>query len=152
MICICLLSCGWWGQRTHPSVASLAPLGGAGNQCHAGSSFISEGRCRTRYPGDGENTSGCEPRNIVSRLLQDDPSVSSSLKKNCICFWLCWSFIALHVLSLVVLSGGHSSCGMWASHRGAQALGRVGFSSCGSQALEHRHDSCDPSAQLPRRM
>ena len=36
-----------------------------------------------------------------------------------------------------------SSCGAWASHGGgAQALGHVGFSSCGSQALEHRLSSC----------
>ena len=35
------------------------------------------------------------------------------------------------------------SCGAWASHcGGAQALGHVGFSSCGSQALEHRLRSC----------
>ena len=40
------------------------------------------------------------------------------------------------------------SCGEWASHCSgfsclrSQALGHLGFSSCGSQALEHRLGSC----------
>ena len=38
-------------------------------------------------------------------------------------FWLHWVFIAVHRLSLVVVSGSYSSCGAWASHCG-------GFSSC----------------------
>ena len=49
--------------------------------------------------------------------------------------------------SLVVVSGGYSSCRAQASHCsgfccGAQALGRVGFRSCGSQALKHRFSTC----------
>ena len=39
------------------------------------------------------------------------------------CFWLAWVFLAVHRLSLVVMSGSYSSCGAWASHCG-------GFSCC----------------------
>ena len=39
-----------------------------------------------------------------------------------------------------------------ASHCGAQALGCVGLSSCGTWALEHRLSSCGTWAQLPRCM
>ena len=41
-----------------------------------------------------------------------------------------------------------SSCGAWASHCGgfssykAQGLGHMGFSTCGSRALQHRLNSC----------
>ena len=48
--------------------------------------------------------------------------------------------------TLVFLS--FSSCSVWpsvcgdVSYSGAQALGRAGFSSCGSQALGHRLSSC----------
>ena len=38
-----------------------------------------------------------------------------------------------------------SPCGGF-SHRGAQALGFVGFSSCSSQAREHRLNSCGSQA------
>ena len=53
-------------------------------------------------------------------------------------FWLHWVFVAVCRLSLVVASGGYSCCGAWASHCsgfscGAQALGRSGFNSCGTQ-------------------
>ena len=49
--------------------------------------------------------------------------------------------------SLVVASGGYSSCRAQASHCsgfccGAQVLGRVGFGSCGSQTLKHRFSTC----------
>ena len=49
--------------------------------------------------------------------------------------------------SLVVLSGGYSSCYTQASHCGgfscgAQALGNAGFSSCCYWPLEHRVSSC----------
>ena len=46
-----------------------------------------------------------------------------------------------------VVSGGYSSCGVWASHCGGfpcwipWALWHVGFSNCGTQALEHRFSS-----------
>ena len=51
-------------------------------------------------------------------------------------FWLHWSFAAARGLSLVVTSGGCSSCDVWASHcRGsscctAWAPGCTGFSGC----------------------
>ena len=61
-----------------------------------------------------------------------------------------------HGLSLVVERGGiPSSCSTWASYCGgfscyrAQALGHAGFSSCSSQALEHRFSSCGARASLP---
>ena len=46
-------------------------------------------------------------------------------------FWLHWVFVAVHGLSLVVASGGCSSCGARASHCS-------GFSCCGAQALGAR--------------
>ena len=61
--------------------------------------------------------------------------------------WLRWVFIAVGGLSLAVACGETLCCGVRASHYGgfsyyrSQALGRVGFSSCGSQALEHRLNS-----------
>ena len=55
--------------------------------------------------------------------------------------------------SLVVASRLLSSCSVWASHCGgfscgARALGCVGFSSCGSWALEHRLDSCSAACGI----
>ena len=55
-------------------------------------------------------------------------------------FWLCWVFIAVHGLSLVVVSGAYSS--LWCSGFSLQWLlllqstdsRHVGFSSCGTQA------------------
>ena len=46
-------------------------------------------------------------------------------------FWLHWVFIAVHGLSLVVVSGGYSSLWCAASHCG-------GFSCCGARALGTR--------------
>ena len=69
-----------------------------------------------------------------------------------ISFGLCWVFVAAQAFSLVADSRGQlSSCDAGASHgRGfccrAPALGRVGFSSCGSQPLEHRLSSCGARA------
>ena len=68
-------------------------------------------------------------------------------------FWLRWVFIAVRGLSLVAASGGCSS--LWCTafslrwflllqSRGSRC---VGFSSCGSQAVEHRL-SCGTRAQL----
>ena len=46
-------------------------------------------------------------------------------------FWLCWVFVAVHGLSLVVARGGHSS--LWST--GSRCAGSVvvarGLSSCG---------------------
>ena len=68
--------------------------------------------------------------------------------------WLCWVFVAVRGLSLVVASGGYSSLWCVASYCGgfsccgAQALGAWasvavarGLSSCGSQAVECRLSS-----------
>ena len=82
-------------------------------------------------------------------------------------YWLCWVFVAMHGLSLVVASGGYSllwcagfslqwllllwstgsrcvdfgSCGAWASAAVARRL-----SSCGSRALERGLSSCGARA------
>ena len=53
----------------------------------------------------------------------------------CIHFWLCWVFVAGCGLSLVVLSRGNSSCGVWPASAVVslvmeQSLEHVGFSSC----------------------
>ena len=86
-------------------------------------------------------------------------------------FWLHWVFVAARGLSLVAASGGYS----WLRCMGfslqwlllLRCMGfslqwllllrstgsmHVGFSSCGSQALEHRLSSCGPRAQLLRGM
>ena len=47
-------------------------------------------------------------------------------------FWLCWVFVAVHVLSLVAVSGGYSSCCC------ARASHCSGFSCCGVWALGAR--------------
>ena len=63
-------------------------------------------------------------------------------------FWLHWVFVAAHGLSLVAASGGYSSLwcvgfSLWwlllLQSRGSR---HVGFSSCGSRALERRLSSC----------
>ena len=68
----------------------------------------------------------------------------------CIYFWLNWVFIAAHRLSLVAMSGVYSLVVvhvlLTAAASRAQTLVRVGFSSCGSQALEHRLNSCGTRA------
>ena len=61
------------------------------------------------------------------------------------------SSVAVYGLSLVAVSGGYSSCGMWASHpagfsccrawalgTGASVVASRGLSICGSRALERR--------------
>ena len=61
--------------------------------------------------------------------------------------WLCWVFVAMCGLSLVAASRG---CFLVVVRGlllgllccGAQALGLVAFSSCSSEALEHRLSSC----------
>ena len=68
-------------------------------------------------------------------------------------FWLRWVFVAAPGLSLVAVSGGYSSLGytgfslrwllLLQSTTGSR---RVGFSSCGSRALERRLSSCGSRA------
>ena len=78
---------------------------------------------------------------------------------NFIYFWLHWVFIAAHGLSLVAASRGSSLLRARASHYsgffcfGARALAvrasvvvAWGLSSCGSQDLERRLNSCGPRA------
>ena len=63
-------------------------------------------------------------------------------------FWLHCVFIAVHGLSLVAASGGHSSlrCAgfslWWLLLLRSTGSRRAGFSSCGSRALERRLSSC----------
>ena len=57
-------------------------------------------------------------------------------------FWLPWVFVAARGLSPVVASGATPRCGARGSHWGgpcccrARAPGRMGFSSCGTQAQQ----------------
>ena len=63
-------------------------------------------------------------------------------------FWLCWVFVAAHGLSLVAASRGYSSlrCAgfslWWLLLLRSAVSRRMGFSSCGFQALERRLSSC----------
>ena len=76
-----------------------------------------------------------------------------SFKKTVIYFWLCWVSVALWtssrgeqgLLSLGVLRLLSAA----ASRRRAQALGRAGFSSCSSRALEHRLSCAEVRAIFP---
>ena len=67
-------------------------------------------------------------------------------------FWLRWVFIAECGLSLVAASGGYSSlrCAgfslRWLLLLWSTGSRRVGFSSCGSWALERRLSSCGARA------
>ena len=69
-------------------------------------------------------------------------------------FWLHWVFVAVHGLSLVVVSGGYSSlrCAgfslQWLFLLRSTGSRHAGFSSCGSRALERRLSSCGTQAQL----
>ena len=71
-----------------------------------------------------------------------------------ICFWLCWVFVAARGLSLVAASGDYSllQCAgfslRWLLLLRGTGSRRVGFSSCGSRALERRLSSCGTWAQL----
>ena len=68
--------------------------------------------------------------------------------------WLRWVFVAARGLALVAVSWGYSS--LWCAGFSLQWLlllqstgsRRVGFSSCGSWALECRLSSCGTQAQL----
>ena len=70
-------------------------------------------------------------------------------------FWLCWVFVAVCGLSLVAVSGGHSSLGCagfslrWLLLLWSMGSGHAGFSSCGTRlsscglrAPERRLSSC----------
>ena len=67
-------------------------------------------------------------------------------------FWLRWVFVAARRLSLVAASGGYSSlrCAgfslWWLLLLRSPGSRRVGFSSCGSRALERRLSSCGARA------
>ena len=67
-------------------------------------------------------------------------------------FWLCWVFVAARGLSLVAASWGYSSlrCAgislWWLLLLRSMGSRCVGFSSCGSQALELRLSSCGAQA------
>ena len=67
-------------------------------------------------------------------------------------FWLCWVFVAVHKLSLVVVSGGYSSLRCtgfslsWLLLLWSMGSRRAGFSSCGSPALELRLSNCSARA------
>ena len=67
-------------------------------------------------------------------------------------FWLCWVFVAVRGLSLVVVSGGYSSlqCAgfslQWLLLLRSTGSRRAGFSSCGFRALEHSLSSCGARA------
>ena len=76
----------------------------------------------------------------------------------CFYFWLCWVFVVVRGLSLVVVSGGYSS--LWCAGVSLwwllllRSLGsrHVGFSSCGPWALECRLSNCGAQALLLRCM
>ena len=67
--------------------------------------------------------------------------------------WLRWVFVAARGLSLVAVSGGYSSlwCAgfslWWLLLLWSTGSRCVGFSSCGSRALEYRLSSCGSRAQ-----
>ena len=67
-------------------------------------------------------------------------------------FWLRWVFVAVRRLSLVAVSGGYSSlrCAgfslRWLLLLRSTGSRCMGFSSCGSQALERRLSSCGARA------
>ena len=67
-------------------------------------------------------------------------------------FWLRWVFVAAGGLSLVVVSGGYSSCWCagfllwWLLLLRSTGSRQVGFCSCGTRALERRLSSCGTRA------
>ena len=73
-------------------------------------------------------------------------------------FWLHCIFVAACGLSLVAVSGGHSSfwcvgfSSWWLLLLWSMDSRHTGFSSCGSRALERRLSSCGAQAQLLRDM
>ena len=73
-------------------------------------------------------------------------------------FWLRWVFVAARRLSLVAASRGYSSLWrvgfslQWLLLLWSMGSRHAGFSSCGSQVLEHRLRSCGTWALLLRGM
>ena len=69
-------------------------------------------------------------------------------------FWLRWVFVAARGLSLVAVSGAYSSlwCAgfslLWLLSLQSNGSRCLGFSNCGSWALERRLSSCGTRAQL----
>ena len=67
-------------------------------------------------------------------------------------FWLLWVFVAAHGLSLVAVSGGYSSLRctdfslQWLLLFQSTGSRHVGFSSCGTWALELRLSNCGARA------
>ena len=67
-------------------------------------------------------------------------------------FWLHW--VCMAVLGLSLVGGAEATLQLWCSGFSlwwllllqSEALGRMGFSSCGSQTLEHRLNSCSMRA------
>ena len=72
----------------------------------------------------------------------------------CLFFWLLWVFVAACRLSPVAASRGYSSlqCAgfslQWLLLLQSTGSRHMGFSSCGSRALEHRLSSCGARASL----
>ena len=106
-----------------------------------------------------DTTSGCGPYlGVTAQKL-----IFSSLFKYMILFIYfisgCAASSLLHRLPLAAESRGYSplQCSGFSLQWGcsccrARALGHTGFSSCGSQALEHRLSSCHAQAYLLHRM
>ena len=73
-------------------------------------------------------------------------------------FWLHWVFVAVHGFSLVAASGGYSSLRRagfslrWLLLLRSMGSRCVGFSNCGTWALERGLSSCGTRAQLLRGM
>ena len=66
-------------------------------------------------------------------------------------FWLCWVFVAAQGLCLVAASGGYSpaaACRLLILVASPVAEQSLGFSGCGSWALEHSLSSCGTWASL----
>ena len=67
-------------------------------------------------------------------------------------FWLHWVFVAAHRLSLVAARGGYSLLGCtgfslrWLLLLWSTGSRHMGFSGCGTQALERRLSSCGARA------
>ena len=79
-------------------------------------------------------------------------------KNKFIYFWLRWVFVAARGLSLVAASGGYSALRCvgfslrWLLLLWSTGSRRMGFSSCGTRALECRLSSCGTRAELLRGM
>ena len=93
---------------------------------------------------------------LIGFLTKFLPIYDFKVSQHCIhlfiYFWLHWVFVAVCGLSLVAVSGGHSllQCAgfslRWLLLLRSMGSRHMGFSSCGSQALEHRLSSCGARA------